>query len=37
MLRLACSRSGEITPFAELALCQLHNQTMTVTTFHEED
>ena len=28
---------GEIAPFEEFAPCQLHNQTMTVTTFREED
>jgi hypothetical protein len=28
---------GEIAPFEESAPCQLHNQTMTVTTLREED
>ncbi len=28
---------GEISPFSPLAKCELHNQTMTVTTFREAD
>ncbi|MBK8248515.1 MAG: FIST C-terminal domain-containing protein [Gemmatimonadetes bacterium] len=27
---------GEISPFTPTARCELHNQTMTVTTFHED-
>jgi len=28
---------GEISPFSENTSCQLHNQTMTITTFNETD
>ena len=27
---------GEISPYRPLAKCELHNQTMTITTFLEE-
>lgn len=34
-LRLGFYSYGEISPHATSGICELHNQTMTVTTFHE--
>jgi hypothetical protein len=34
-LRLGFYSYGEISPHAASGICELHNQTMTVTTFHE--
>jgi hypothetical protein len=30
-----CSTAGEIAPFDQFSACELHNQTMTITTFAE--
>jgi len=33
--RLGCSTAGEISPFDPSAACELHDQTMTITTLSE--
>jgi hypothetical protein len=34
-LRLGVYSYGEISPHAASGVCELHNQTMTITSFHE--